>query len=131
MAVAGESLHVRVLPGKAQWSIDSDPAIASNGDTRILTGEVLYAIGDNHAWQLLAYVTGADGHLAIPQCAPAYLAIPGDTSTVISGDPVTVTQEPVVVCEGTPGHSGGIFTAVLDLDGLVSGEINVTVELII
>jgi hypothetical protein len=130
-AAVAQSVHVQILPGKAQWKADSEPAIVSNGDTRILAGKVLYAIGDNHTWKLIAHITGAEGHLVIPTCTSAYLALPGDTSTVITGDPVTVTDTPVTVCQGTPGHSGGLFFAALDIDGRVSGDISVTVELVV
>lgn len=123
-------VRVRVLPGRAQWQADATLTDTSSKDVRILAGKVLYAIGDNHAWQLVARVTGADGHAVTPQCTSAYQPTWGNTSTVVTGDRVTIGDAPIVVCEGTPGNSGGIFTAALDLDAPVSDDIVVTVELI-
>ncbi len=129
-AVLPMAVHVQVLPGKAQWLADATLAPATDGDTRILSGKVLYAVGDNQVWQLVARVTGADGHQATPECSSAYLQIPGDTSTVVTGGTVTVGDLPMVVCAGSPGHSGGIFNADLELEGHVSGSITVSVELL-
>jgi hypothetical protein len=125
------AVHVQVLPGKAQWLADATLSPSTDGDTRILSGKVLYAVGDNQVWQLVARVSGADGQEATPECSSAYLQIPGDTSTVVTGTTVTVGDLPIVICAGTPGHSGGIFNAGLELEGHVSGSITVSVELLV
>ncbi len=122
---------MQVLAGKAEWLATTEPQATPGGNTRILSGRVLYAVGDNQPWQLVARVTGVDGRLLVPQCASAYTQIPGDTSTVITGDPVTASSTAVIVCKGTPGHSGGIFVAALELEGQVRDGITVTVELIV
>ncbi len=123
-------VHVQVLAGKAQWLADDALGIATDGDTRILAGKVLYAIGDNHAWQLVVYVTGAEGATAKPQCVFIDEPAVGDTPRVIAGEPVIVSKQPILICEGVEGHSGGIFVATLDIEGTATGEITVKVDLI-
>jgi hypothetical protein len=123
-------IHVQVLPGKAQWLADTNPTKVRTSGTRILSGKVLYAIGDNHAWKLVATITGADGYLARPDCTSAYASIPGDVGTVTTGDAVVLDGTPIVICQGTQGRSGGIYTAAVDIDGNISGDVNIAIELI-
>ena len=129
-ALLAAPVHVKVLAGKAQWLADDALGVATDGDTRILAGKVLYAIGDNHAWQLVAYVTGAEGSIAKPECVFIDQPLAGDTPRVIAGEPVIISKQPILICEGVEGHSGGIFRATLDIEGTASGEITVKVDLI-
>ena len=129
-ALLAAPVHVKVLAGKAQWLADDALGVATDGDTRILAGKVLYAIGDNHAWQLVAYVTGAEGSIAKPECVFIDQPLAGDTQRVIAGVPVIISKQPILICEGVEGHSGGIFRATLDIEGTASGEITVKVDLI-
>ena len=129
-ALLAAPVHVKVLAGKAQWLADDALGVATDGDTRILAGKVLYAIGDNHAWQLVAYVTGAEGSTAKPECVFIDQPLAGDTPRVIAGEPVIISKQPILICEGVEGHSGGIFRATLDIEGTASGEITVKVDLI-
>ena len=129
-ALLAAPVHVKVLAGKAQWLADDALGVATDGDTRILAGKVLYAIGDNHAWQLVAYVTGAEGATAMPECVFIDQPLAGDTPRVIAGEPVIISKQPILICEGVEGHSGGIFRATLDIEGTASGEITVKVDLI-
>jgi hypothetical protein len=127
-ASADVSMHVHVLPGKAQWAADTTPSGGTSGvpagTSRILSGRVLYTVGDNHVWQLVVHISGADGQLVQPQCS----SINGATPDV--GAPTMIGEAPIIVCQGSPGHSGGIFSVALDLTGTVSSDITVTVELI-
>lgn len=129
-ALLAAPVHVKVLAGKAQWLADDALGVATDGDTRILAGKVLYAIGDNHAWQLVAYVTGAEGATAMPECVFIDQPLAGDTPRVIAGEPVIISKQPILICEGVEGHSGGIFRATLDIEGTATGEITVKVDLI-
>ena len=129
-ALLAAPVHVQVLAGKAQWLADDALGVATDGDTHILAGKVLYAIGDNHAWQLVAYVTGAEGSTAKPECVFIDQPLVGDTPRVIAGETVIISKQPILICEGVEGHSGGIFKATLDIVGTASGEITVKVELI-
>ena len=129
-ALLAAPVHVKVLAGKAQWLADDALGVATDGDTRILAGKVLYAIGDNHAWQLVAYVTGAEGSTAKPECVFIDQPLAGDTPRVTAGEPVIISKQPILICEGVEGHSGGIFRATLDIEGTASGEITVKVDLI-
>ena len=129
-ALLAAPVHVQVLAGKAQWLADDALGVATDGDTRILAGKVLYAIGDNHAWQLVAYVTGAEGSTAKPECVFIDQPLAGDTPRVTAGEPVIISKQPILICKGVEGHSGGIFRATLDIEGAASGEITVKVDLI-
>jgi hypothetical protein len=124
------AVHVRVVPGTAQWLAEVDTASRGTDTTQILVGKVLYAIGDQHAWQLVAHVTGANGYRATPQCSGAYEPAPDTANNVIAGEPTIVGSAPVVICRGVQGHSGGVFSLSLTLDGRATGAITVTVELI-
>ncbi len=132
-ATAPLSVHVRVLPGKAQWLADPSPQldVGFGDNARILSGKVLYAVGDNHAWALIAHVTGADGRGAQTRCNAADSSPVGTESNVSAGVHTTISSAPIVVCTGLQGHSGGVFVIALDLDGQPSGDITVTVELVI
>ena len=131
--VVALSMHVRVLPGKAQWLADTelDSTTNAHSTTRILAGTVLYAIGDNQAWKLIAHVTGADGRVVQPRCGPLDPTLATTGNNVSTGAQITVGDAPVVVCQGRQGHSGGIFAIALDLNGYVSGAITVTVEFVV
>ncbi|MEI7617195.1 MAG: hypothetical protein WCK14_01120 [Actinomycetota bacterium] len=124
-------VHVRVLPGKAQWLVDTSPGEAARGNTRILAGTVLYAVGDNRPWKLVAHVSGIDGAVVIPSCVSTDTTLEGDLQRAISGDTVTANGQQIVVCEGVRGQSGGVFAVSLDVQGRATGDIAITVELIL
>ncbi len=124
------AVHVKVLPGTAQWLAEAATAPSYNGTTKVLAGQVLYAIGDQHAWQLVARITGANGYRATPQCSGAYEPAPDTANNVTAGETTIVGDAPIVICRGVQGHSGGVFSMSLALDGNATGDIIVTVELI-
>jgi hypothetical protein len=124
-------VHVRVLPGKAQWLVDTSPGAAARGNTRILAGTVLYAVGDNRSWKLVAHVSGIDGKVVIPACVSTDTPLEGDLQRAISGDTLTADDQGIVVCEGVQGQSGGVFSVSLDVEGRVTGDITITVELVL
>ena len=130
-ASIGMPVHVRVLPGKAQWLVDTSPGAAAPGNTRILAGTVLYAVGDNRSWKLVAHVIGIDGKVVIPACVSTDTPLEGDLQRAISGDTVTVDGQGIVVCEGVQGQSGGVFSVSLDVQGRATGDIAITVELVL
>jgi hypothetical protein len=124
------AIHVKVLPGTAQWLAQADTASRGTDTTQVLAGKVLYAVGDQHAWQLVAHVTGANGYRATPQCSGAYDPAPETANNVIAGETTIVGNSPIVICRGVQGHSGGVFAVSLTLDGRATGDITVTVELL-
>lgn len=125
----GESLSVWVPPGTAQWSASANLASPVAGMTRILSGTVLYALGDNKPWRLVARISGADGVRVQPSCESTYAQLPGTPLSAIAGRSVTIGHKGVVVCSGVSGNSSGLFTVTLDVVGQVSGNVSITVEL--
>ncbi len=130
-ASIGMPVRVRVLPGKAQWLVDSSPGAAARGNTRILAGTVLYAVGDNRSWKLVAHVSGIDGAIVLPACVSTDTPLDGDLQRAISGDTVTANGQAIVICEGVQGQSGGVFSVSLDVEGSATGDIDITVELVL
>lgn len=127
VAAIVSEMHVRVLPGTAQFMTDPTPGVTSEGMTRIFSGKVLYAVGDNQMWQLVAFVSGADGYRTTSTCGSLNQFLAGDGPRVTPGPSVIVGAEPVVICQGIVGHSGGAFSASLDIDS--PGVRGVTVRL--
>ncbi|MEI7617196.1 MAG: hypothetical protein WCK14_01125 [Actinomycetota bacterium] len=125
----GESLSVWVPPGTAQWSADTNVASPLAGTTRILSGTVLYALGDNRPWKLVAHINGVDEMRVQPSCESTYAQLPGTAVSAVAGQPVIVGDEPVLVCSGVSGNSSGLFSVALDVVGQVSGNVSITVEL--
>ena len=128
-AGAGESLSVWVPPGTAQWSASANVSSPVAGRTRILSGTVLYALGDNKPWRLVARISGAEGVRVQPSCDSTYAQLPGTPLSAIAGRSVTIGHKAVVVCSGVSGNSSGLFTVALDVVGKVSGNVSITVEL--
>jgi hypothetical protein len=125
----GESLSVWVPPGTAQWSASANLTSPVAGTTRILSGTVLYALGDNKPWRLVARISGADGVRVQPSCESTYAQLPGTPVSAIAGRSVTIGHKAVVICSGVSGNSSGLFTVALDVVGHVSGNVSITVEL--
>ena len=125
----GESLSVWVPPGTAQWSSAANLTSAVAGTTRILSGTVLYALGDNKPWRLVARISGAEGVRVQPSCDSTYAQLPGTPLSAIAGRSVTIGHKAVVICSGVSGNSSGLFTVTLDVVGQVSGNVSITVEL--
>ena len=125
----GESLSVWVPPGTAQWSASANLASPVAGMTRILSGTVLYALGDNKPWRLVAHISGADGVRVQPGCESTYAQPPGTAASAVAGERVTVRDEPVLICSGVSGNSSGLFSVTLDVVGQASGNVSITVEL--
>jgi hypothetical protein len=92
---------------------------------------VLYAVGDNRSWKLVAHVSGIDGKVVIPACVSTDTPLEGDLQRAISGDTLTVDGQGIVVCEGVQGQSGGVFSVSLDVQGRATGDIAITVELVL
>ena len=126
---AGESLSVWVPPGTAQWSASANVSSPVAGRTRILSGTVLYALGDNKPWRLVAHISGAEDARVQPSCESTYTQTPGTPLSAIAGRSVTIGHKAVVVCSGVSGNSSGLFTVALDVVGKVSGNVSITVEL--
>jgi len=125
----GESLSVWVPPGTAQWSASANLASPVAGMTRILSGAVLYALGDNKPWRLVAHISGADGVRVQPGCESTYAQPPGTAASAVAGELVTVRDEPVVICSGVSGNSSGLFSVTLDVVGQTSGNVSIAVQL--
>ena len=104
VAVVVTATHVRVLPGTAQFMTDPTPGVAPEGFTRIFSGKVLYAVGDNRTWQLVAVVSGANGYRTTSTCGSLNLFLAGDGPRVTPGPSVIVGSDPVVICQGIAGH---------------------------
>lgn len=126
---ASESLSVWVPPGTAQWSASANLTSPVAGTTRILSGTVLYALGDNKPWHLVAHISGAEGVRVQPSCESTYAQLSGTAASAVAGERVTVGDEPVVICSGVSGNSSGLFSVALDVVGQVSGNVSITVEL--
>ena len=126
---AGESLSVWVPPGTAQWSASANLTSPVAGTTRILSGTVLYALGDNKPWRLVAYISGAEDARVQPSCESTYAQLPGTPLSAIAGRSVTIGHKAVVICSGVSGSSSGLFTVALDVIGQVSGNVSIIVEL--
>jgi hypothetical protein len=126
---AGESLSVWVPPGTAQWSASANLTSPVAGTTRILSGTVLYALGDNKPWRLVAHISGAEGVRVQPSCDSTYAQTPGTPLSAIAGRSVTIGHKAIVICSGVSGNSSGLFTVALDVVGQVSGNVSITVEL--
>ncbi len=125
----GESLSVWVPPGTAQWSASANLTSPVAGTTRILSGTVFYALGDNKPWRLVARISGADGVRVQPSCESTYAQLPGTPVSAIAGRSVTIGHQAVVMCSGVSGNSSGLFSVALDVVGHVSGNVSITVEL--
>lgn len=125
----GESLSVWVPPGTAQWSAGAYVTSPVAGTTRILSGTVLYALGNNKPWRLVAHISGADGVRVQSSCEPTYAQLPGTPVSAIVGRSVTIGHKAVVICSGVSGNSSGLFTVALDVVGQLSGNVSITVEL--
>ena len=125
----GESLSVWVPPGTAQWSASANLTSPVAGTTRILSGTVFYALGDNKPWRLVARISGADGVRVQPSCESTSAQLPGTPVSAIAGRSVTIGHQAVVMCSGVSGNSSGLFSVALDVVGHVSGNVSITVEL--
>jgi hypothetical protein len=69
--------------------------------------------------------------VVIPSCVSTDTTLEGDLQRAISGDTVTANGQQIVVCEGVRGQSGGVFAVSLDVQGRATGDIAITVELIL
>jgi hypothetical protein len=109
---------------------DPTPGVAPEGFTRIFSGKVLYAVGDNRTWQLVAFVSGANGYRTTSTCGSLNLFLAGDGPRVTPGPSVIVGSDPVVICQGIAGHSGGVFSASIDIDGTGIRDVTVRIEVL-